>query len=173
MARRPRRQQREVVSTEIVDTLLGFIRSHWYREASPEAFAKDRSRLLDWVVFEAAADLDEKAVTLPGARYLEIHMTILREALTHGGRATYPPAYLRHVVQSHWRIHGETYYDEAKKVTPRIEDLLRDAAGAVARRPDPIRDLATAKKLLQTQRRTARQRAKDLASAESRQLGLF
>lgn len=170
---RARRAQREVVSKEIVDTLLGFIRSHWYQDAPREAFLKDRSRLLEWVVFEAAGRLDGASVTLPGDRYLEIHLTILREALTHGGRPTYIPAYLRHVVQSHWKIHWERYYEDAKTVTPRIEECLRDLAAGVGRRPDPIRDLAKAQDLIRTTRRAKAADARDSRAAERRQMDLF
>jgi hypothetical protein len=162
-----------VVSKEIVDTLLGFIRTHWYQDAPKEAFLKDRSRLLEWVVFEAAGRLDGASVTLPGDRYLEIHLTILREALTHGGRPTYIPAYLRHVVQSHWKIHWERYYEQAKVVTPRIEECLRDLAAGVGRRPDPIRDLAKAQDLIRTTRRAKAADARDYRAAERRQMDLF
>ena len=170
---RARRAQRAVVSTEIVDTLLGFIRTHWYSDAPKEAFLKDRSRLLEWVVFEAAGRLDGATVTLPGERYLKIHLTILREALTHGGRPTYIPAYLRHVVQSHWKIHWERYYEEAKTVTPRIEECLRDLAAGVGRKPDPIRDLAQAKQLLSTQRRERHTDRRQTAADARRQMDLF
>lgn len=170
---RARRAQRAVVSTEIVDTLLGFIRTHWYSDAPTEAFLKDRSRLLEWVVFEAAGRLDGATVTLPGERYLEIHLTILREALTHGGRPTYIPAYLRHVVQSHWKIHWERYYEEAKTVTPRIEECLRDLAAGVGRRPDPIRDLAQAQSLIRTTRRAKAADARESRAEARRQMDLF
>lgn len=170
---RARRPQRAVVSKEIVDTLLGFIRSHWYQDAPETAFLKDRSRLLEWVVFEAAGRLDGASVTLPGDRYLEIHLTILREALTHGGRPTYIPAYLRHVVQSHWRIHWERYYEQAKAVTPRIEECLRDLAAGVGRRPDPVRELAQAKSLISTQRRERQTERRETTAAARRQMDLF
>lgn len=156
-----------------MDTLLGFIRSHWYQGAPLDVFAKDRPRLLEWVVFEAAGRLDEAAVTLPGDRYLAIHLTILREALTHGGRPTYVPAYLRHVVQSHWRIQWERYYEEAKAITPRIEECLRDLAAGVGRRPDPVRELAQAQDLIATRRRTKAAAVRSARTAESAQLGLF
>jgi hypothetical protein len=170
---RARRPQRDVLSQEILDTLLGFIRSHWYQDATPAAFAKDRPRLLEWVVFEAAGRLDGACLTLPGARYLEIYLEILREALTHGGRPTYIPAYLRHVVQSHWRIHWERYYEEAKAVTPRIEECLRDLAAGVGRRPDPVRDLSQAQSLLRTQRRTQAAETRAVRQEEKRQMDLF
>jgi hypothetical protein len=170
---RARRPQRDVLSQEILDTLLGFIRSHWYQDATPAAFLKDRSRLLEWVVFEAAGRLDVACLTLPGARYLEIHLEILREALTHGGRPTYIPAYLRHVVQSHWRIHWERYYEEAKSVTPRIEECLRDLAAGVGRRPDPVQDLAKAQSLLRTQRRTQASETRAVRQESKRQMDLF
>lgn len=162
-----------MVSTEIVDTLLGFIRSHWYQGAAPEAFAKDRSRLLEWVVFEAAGRLDSACVTLPGEQYLKIHLKILQEALTFGGRATYVPAYLRHVVQSHWRIHWETYYEAAKLVTPRVEEVLRDMAAGVGRRPDPVRDLAKAQDLIRTTRRGRVAETRAVRADEARQFDLF
>jgi hypothetical protein len=170
---RARRPQRDVLSQEILDTLLGFIRSHWYQDATPAEFLKARPRLLEWVVFEAAGRLDGACLTLPGARYLEIHLEILREALTHGGRPTYIPAYLRHVVQSHWRIHWERYYEEAKAVTPRIEECLRDLAAGVGKKPDPVRDLAQAKQLLAVQRRSRSTERAATRSAAKSQLELF
>jgi hypothetical protein len=171
--RRASRAQRDVVSAEIVETLLGFVRTHWYRDASPAQFSKDRSRLLDWVVFEAAGRLDSACVTLPGNRYLEIHLEVLREALTHGGRPTYIPAYLRHVVQSHWRIHWERYYEESKSVTPRIEECIRDLAAGVGRRPDPVQDLAKAQSLLRTYRRTHAAETRAVRQDSQRQMDLF
>lgn len=162
-----------MVSTEIVDTLLGFIRSHWYQGMPGEVFFKDRSRLLSWVVFEAAGRLDGAGVTLPGERYLSIHLSILRDSLTFGGRATYIPAYLRHVVQSHWKIHWDEYYEEAKKLTPRIEDAVRDLAAGIGRRPDPVRELAQAQSLLASKRRSTTADSTAVRAAKGRQLDLL
>lgn len=173
MAKSRSRNQRAVLSEQIVDTLLGYIRSHWYREMPAEAFAKDRPRLLEWVVFEAAKRLDAAGVSLPGERYLEIHLGMMRDAVNFGSRAAYIPAYLRHVVQSHWKIHWEEHYEEAKRLTPRIEEAVRDLAAGVGRRPDPVREMAKAADLLGRTRRATSQARAGAAADTRRQMDLF
>lgn len=118
------------VAADLRDTILGYIRTHWYQDLPPERFFADRSLLLRFVVLWPARWLAERGVSLPAERYKEIMVGggkvrgILPDAATLGEPAKNPIRYLGHVVQSHWRIHGETYYEEAKALRPRIDQLL-------------------------------------------------
>jgi hypothetical protein len=78
---------------ELLDDLLGFLQRKFY-QGQPVAFAKDRRRLLDWVVLWPAAWLDERGVTLPAARYREIFMSVFMDGLRFGNteNITYLPA---------------------------------------------------------------------------------
>ena len=63
----------------------------------------------------------------------------------------YPPAYLAQVIQSHFKIHGEEYYDEAKAVRNQVDHVML-MAGQLARpaaaAADPVRELASARQIL-------------------------
>ena len=133
------------VAAELRDTILGYIRVHWYRDLPPERFFGDRALLLRFVVLWPAKWLAERGVSLPAERYKSIMVGpsnprgILVDAATLGEPARNPIRYLGHVVQSHWRIHGETYYEEAKALRPRIDQLMSQiqtaaAAGTASRR---------------------------------------
>lgn len=148
----PPRQQ--ITSQELIDDLLAFIRTKFYPE-HPVQFIKDRSRLLQWVVLYPAGWLNGRGVTLPPARYKAILVTVLMDALRFGQQTkmTYLPAYLRQVVQSHFRIRGEDYYDEAKSARNLAEHIILvagQARGTAA--PDPIQELAAAARLLKARK---------------------
>src|SRR4051812_40766162 len=117
-AKRP--QRRQPTPLELRDELLRFIERQFYPNR-PVDFAKDTPRLLKWVVLKLAEYLDDRAVAIPTARYIEI-MTgekgILMEALRFGntGNIAYLPAWLGRCVESHLAVHGEDYYDEGKLI---------------------------------------------------------
>lgn len=151
---------KQPTSPELLEELLRFIQSKFY-PSSPVDFAKDKPRLITWVILEFATWLEDRAVTLPPARYLTIvRDTILMDAVRHGntGKIGYRPAWLRAVVQSHLAHHGEDYYDEAKSIRTIADRALWAAQRATSPAPDPIRDLARTAKLL-----TIAQRSKKAA----------
>lgn len=102
-----------------------------------------------------ASWLNERAVTLPGDRYRAIMSGILIDAAAHlaQSKVTYLPAYLRQVVQSHWRIHGEAYYEEAKSMRNLVEHAVIIAGKNRVAAPDPVRELAQAASLLRATKR--------------------
>jgi hypothetical protein len=155
---KPNRQHvKQPRSDEVRDTILNFIRRKFY-EGHWVEFAKQRRHLLQWVVFELAVYLDSRAVTIPATRYIEIMVGekgILMEAIRfmQVEKMTYIPAYLRRCVQSHLTVHGEDYYDEGKSLRNALDNTLKFVQKQVAVEADPVRELASAARLLKTQKR--------------------
>jgi len=63
-------------------------------------------------------------------------------------KVTYLPAYLRQVIQSHFKIHGDEIYDDAKSLRHALDNVLMVASHARQATPDPVRDLANAAALM-------------------------
>lgn len=138
-------------SQELRDQLLDFIRRKFYNQAGDEkAFAQDRSRLLAWVVLWPAWYLKGRYGTTIGPDvYREIFFKVMFEADAHrSDRLSYRPAWLRHVIQTHWKIHGEEYYQQAKNVRILAEHTLLMVGKAAQPGPDPVSELAAACALL-------------------------
>ena len=122
---------------------------------------KDTPKLLEWVVLRLAVYLDEKAVWIDTARYVEImsgQKGILMEALQFGntGNITYLPAWLGRCVESHIAVHGEKYYEEGKSNRESIQTHIAAALKGIqptATAPNPMRVLAEAAKLLKAKKR--------------------
>lgn len=145
----PRRQQ---TPEELLASVLEFVERKFYA-GDRVAFIKDRKRLLSWVVLRLATWLDERGVTLSPERYREILVDrILMEAVLHGNTygIRYRPAWLGKVVESHLRLHGEDYYEEAKSLRNLADSCLSVAAASVRRDPDPVRELARAASLVKS-----------------------
>lgn len=133
---------------ELRDNLAQFIRSKFY-PGEAIAFTKDLPRLLSWVILWPATWLNERGVTLPASRYQEILTNVLMDAARFGtGKITYRPAWLKQAMQSHFRIHGEDYYEEGKSLRSLVESTLNTTSQIPRQTPDPIRLLAQAQKLL-------------------------
>ena len=157
------------------DAVLLIIERQFYRDQRV-AFLKDWSRLLQWVVLWPATWLDERGVTISPARYQEIligQKGILIEALRHGatGEIGYLPGWLRKCVQSHFAVHGERIYEEAKSVQSIADHVLLQVGRSAAPQADPIRQLADAAKLLSAPRPKPR-RAPSVTSAQGELFGL-
>jgi hypothetical protein len=138
-------------SQELRDKLLDFLRRKFYNEPGDDkCFAQDRSRLLAWVVLWPAGYLKSRfGTTISADSYREIFFKILIDADAHkSDRLTYRPAWLRHVIQSHWKIHGEEYYQQAKNVRTLAEHTLLMVGKAAQPGPDPVNELAAACALL-------------------------
>lgn len=151
MRRSARNQDRpkQVTPLELRDQCLDFLQRKFY-EGHPITFAKDRRRLLEWVVLWPAKWLDDRGVTITTDRYREIFMRVFMDALAFGTtKITYLPAYLAKTIQSHFDHHGDEYYEEAKSVRALTENALA-ITGKLAQvaPPDPVRDLAAAARLL-------------------------
>jgi len=141
-------------SEALRNDLLDFLQRKFY-QGHPVAFAKDRKRLLDWVVLWPAKWLNERGITLPGDRYREIFMAVFMDGLRFGntGNITYLPAWLAKVIQSHFAVHGDEIYDEGKNLRAVLDRTLLVAGRQVNRSPDPVRELAQAAHLLQAKKR--------------------
>jgi hypothetical protein len=140
----------------MTDACLEFLRGKFYRD-DDRRFAQDRRKLLLWVVLWPASWLNERGVTIHGEAYKQIFFKVMLQADMHRAeRIKYRPAWLKMVVQSHWRMHGEDYYEEAKSMRSVTEKLLL-LTGAAQAAPDPVKDLAAARSILtaHTPKRTA------------------
>lgn len=156
-----RTQIKQPRSDEVRDTILNFIRTHFY-QGQYVNFVKHRRHLLQWVVFRLAVYLDSKSVTIPPQRYIEIMCVkpgILMEALRFGntGNITYLPAWLGKCVQSHLAVHGENYYEEGKTLRNTLDATLKFAQKQVSTiTPDATRELAAAARLLKGPKRVVK-----------------
>ena len=147
-ARTPPRKQ--ATPQELRDNCLDFLQRKFY-PGRPIDFAKDRPRLLAWVVLWPAKWFNERGVTVPPEQYRQIFEGVFMDGLRFGdtGNITYLPAWLAKVIQSHFAHHGEDYYAQAKKLRddPLLARLLANGQ-LPTRTEDPIRALAQAARLL-------------------------
>jgi len=135
---------------ELTDACLGLLRSKFYA-GDERGFFQDRRLLLKWVVLFPASWLNARGVTIHGDRYREIFFAVFLQAAANvQSKVKYRPAYLRQVIQSHFRIHGEDYYEAAKTTRNLAEQTLQLLGKAAPAAADPVRDLALAAKLIKT-----------------------
>ncbi len=145
-AARPRQQ----TPAEVLDALVDLVRRKFY-EGEAVQFAKDRRLILQWALLWPAREwFGPKAVTVPAVRYREILSGILVEAAAHQtGPIRYRPAWLGQVIQSHFRIHGEEIYQEAKSARTLAEHALLSLGKVAVARPErAVEELAAASRLL-------------------------
>lgn len=129
---------------EVLESLLGLVQRKFYQGQAVE-FAKDRKRLLQWaILWPARHFFNPKGVTVPAERYRELLTQIIMDAVVHGAeKVRYRPAWLMQVVQSHFAIHGEQIYTEAKSARALAENTLL-AVGKLPVRNDGLVDQFTA-----------------------------
>lgn len=161
---------------ELTEYLLDLIQRKFYEGQAVE-FRKDRALLLQWVVLWPAKWLNERGVTLAVERYKAIVAEVVIEATKFSAeKIKYRPAYLGKVIQSHFAVHGEEYYEEGKSVRVISEAALVTAlatgkALTVAPKEDgAIAELAATQRILEAGR--AREKAAK-KQAVKEQLNLF
>lgn len=141
-------RQSQPTSKELTDSCLSLIRTKFY-QGDDRSFAKDRQRLLAWVVLFPASRLNKMGVTLHGDQYREIFVKVFIQAAAHvTSKVKYRPAYLRQVIQSHFDIHGEEYYEAAKSVRNLVEQTVLLARQSQPAALDPVKELANARSIL-------------------------
>lgn len=146
--------RKQITSQELRDRMLDFIQRKFYEGHAVE-FRKDQRRLLAWVILWPAQWLNERGVSLPDDQFIEIFEGILMDALRLGntGKINYLPAWLAKVIQSHFAVHGDEIYERAKSIRTLAESALLVAGKAAVARPDPVRELAVAARLLNAPKR--------------------
>ena len=147
---KPKNYQRiqQPTPVEVKDACLDILRRKFY-PGDDRCFFQDRERLLKWVVLWPAAWLNAKAVTIHGDAYREIFAKIFMQAAAHvESKVHYRPAYLRQVIQSHFRLHGEDYYDEAKQTRNLVESAIALVGKCAPKQADPVREMASAREIL-------------------------
>jgi hypothetical protein len=150
------KRQFQPTPKELLDELLDFIQRKFY-QGRTVAFAKDRPRLLKWVVLWPATWLNKRGVTLPPARYREIFMAVFLDGIRFGtaDQITYFPAYLAKIIQSHFQHHEDEIYAEAKSMRNLVENAIVIAGKSAQSAPDPVRELATASRLISVRKKPA------------------
>jgi hypothetical protein len=135
---------------ELTDSCLEFLRRKFYNQPGDEkAFYQDRRDLLRWVVLWPASWLNNRGVTIHGDAYREIFHKVFMQAAAHASdKIKYRPAWMRMVIQSHFKIHGETYYNEAKSLRNQTEQVILFAKAAAVPAPDPVKGMAAARDIL-------------------------
>jgi hypothetical protein len=153
---RPALSPADQTPQHLVDDLLGAIRGQFYGDLPPKQWFQDRTFILRRVVLWPAAWLTKRGVTLKPERYKQILLDILTGIKRHGdtARLVYPPGYLAHCVQQHFRHHGEDIYDEAKTLRATLErvQMSYDRQAPAVAAPDPIQVLVEAGSLLRARR---------------------
>lgn len=148
---------RQATPQELTDSLLGFLRGKFYPgEGESKAFYQDRSRLLAWVVLWPASWFNNRGVTVPAETYRKIFLTVFQTAAANASdKIQYRPAWMKMVIQSHFRIHGEDYYNQAKATRSLVEHAMMMTGAArqpVQAAPDPVARMAEARGILTSQK---------------------
>lgn len=142
---------KQPVPDELTAALLDFLRRKFYTgPGDDKCFFQDRRHLLTWVVLWPASWLNKKGVTIHGDAYREIFFKVFFQAAANmtSSKVKYRPAYLREVIQSHFKIHGEDYYNDAKSVRNLADHAMMLVGQFKPAAPDPVRELALARQLL-------------------------
>lgn len=140
---RPKRQEsparaRQQTPQEVRDALLELVQRKFY-EGDWIGFQKEQKDLLRWVILWPASWLNERGVTVPPERYREIvSQVLITAAAFQRGKIKYRPAYLRHVVQSHFAHHGEEIYGAAKAARSVAEHALMTLGKLPVATPDRL-----------------------------------
>ena len=135
---------------ELTDSCLDFLRRKFYNQPGDDrCFAQDRSRLLSWVVLWPASWLNSRAVTIHGDAYREIFHKVFFQADAHrSDKIKYRPAWMKMVIQSHFKIHGEEYYNQAKAVRNLVDHTMLIVGHIKTPAADPVREMANARQIL-------------------------
>lgn len=145
---------KQSIPAEIKNDLLGAIRGSFYGDASDKQWHQDKRFILLNVVLWPASYLNSRGVSLPPSRYKAIVLDVLMGIKQHGqtDAIKYWPGYLKHCLQTHFRIHGEEYYEEAKAIKAPLAAIVARTEGLPV--ADPVRVLAEARRdLIQNTRR--------------------
>lgn len=160
--KRPADQRpRQVTTQEVLDGLLGLVRRKFY-DGEAVQFAKDRRNILQWaLLWPARSWFDPKGLSVAPERYQELLAKIIVEAAAfQAQKIKYRPAYLRQVVQSHFAVHGDELYEEAKAVRTLAQNALA-TLGKLPPAPDRlVTDLATPSRLLDASKRAPKSASK-------------
>lgn len=142
----------QTVPEQITADLLGVIRGQFCGGMDAKQWCQNRRFFLRVVTYPAAW-LTKRGVTLPPARYKALLLDIFSEVKTHGqtDRVSFWPGYLLHVVQEHFKHHGDALYEEAKSARA-VAHLALSKVTSGRQAPDAVESLAQAASLLRIRR---------------------
>lgn len=121
------------VPGEMVSDLMGAIRSAFY--AGDGRWFKDQHFIRRQVVTWPAAWLNARGVTLTAGRYKEIVLGVLMGIKRHGQTEAvrYWPGYLKHCLQTHFKVNSEEIYEDGKAIRGKVEAAMLVACRSAAR----------------------------------------
>lgn len=133
----------------VLDALLGLVRRKFYQD-DDSSFFKDKWHLLQWALLWPAREwFRPKAVELPPDRYQAILSEVIINAAMHGAeKVKYRPAWLAQVIQSHFSVHGDEYYEEAKAIRTQVERELLMLGKLPTKVASVVTDFTAASRLL-------------------------
>lgn len=187
MIRRPQKppkfdRPKQECPADLVAGLMEFVRRKFYPAypsdpAVKKQWFQDQGFLKTRVVLWPAGWLNERGVTLSPNRYREILCKVLTEAAIHGTTAKiqYYPAYLAKCVQSHFKIHEDEIYVEAKTVRTALDRAVLALGRIKAEAPpvDAVLAMAEARQAILQNRRTRKTETLPPPKAKTGQLDLF
>jgi hypothetical protein len=151
----PRRNERSA-DERTIEHLLEHIRVHFYADAQPANFHRDR-RMLLFALTWPAHWLDRRGLFCSPRRYRTLITERLDAIRAHGEPARYGaffPTYLLRCLQDFFERHGDDLYHELKHIRNAIESI--QASLVLAQRASEqfrhIEAIAAAHRILRTER---------------------
>ena len=134
----------------LTESCLQILRSKFYNGPDDDkCFYQDRQQLLKRVVLYPASLLNKQGVTIHGDAYRDIFNKVVIQAAAYvTSKVRYRPAYLAQVIQSHFAIHGEEYYEQAKAVRNLADQAMIVLGQLRPPTADPVKELAKAAGIL-------------------------
>jgi len=149
-------KSRQETPAAMLNDLVRTVRSQFCPELSNDDWYP-HVRFVKRLLTYGASYLNKRGVTLPPARYQAIYQHIFQGIKAHGQTAsvTYWPGYLLRCVQSHFKHHGDEYYEEGKNMRALAERALyaTQRAQEAAQTADPVEVYAQAHAVLAAPKR--------------------
>ena len=143
--------------------LLAEIGRRFYQGKGAKRWAQDQKPLMLALTWPAGW-LQQRAVSLPVARYREILREIVEGIATHGdvAKIEYFPGYLQRCIRL-WFVHnGEELYERQKSIRNALDlDFLKRGVAPAKAAPDPVEALAAAHRVLASAKRPVKARGRD------------
>jgi hypothetical protein len=154
----PERPHQQVPAEIIADLLQAAC--NFYGDC-PDKWHADQHFIKRNVITWPARWLNTRGITLTPDRYKEIVLEVFQGIKQHGQteKVKYWPAYLMHSVQTHFKLHGEQYYNEGKSLRLKLESALLGAQRSIV--ADPVSALADVNRALAAKKPSKKPTAKD------------
>ena len=165
---------------DLTRDLLTAVRGQFYSNLPEKRWFQEYNLILSNVVLWPAKWLDDRGVSLPPHRYKEAFLGVLDTVKRNGDTANIktPARYLAMCVQSHFKVNGDRYYEEAKATRSVAGDIVDVLRKSIKHDRDPVAEMAVAGRKLEADLRVKGGRKKAVMPPskpldDSSQLALF